>query len=241
MVEVLGAKRLAELLIEISAGNVAAKRLLRLELTGAVSPGEVAKEIRKRLTTIARSRSFVDWQARRELIDDLEAQRRAIADRVAKRYPAEGLELMWRFLDLAKSVFDRCDDSSGTMSGIFHTACGDLGDIAQAAKIAPRDLADHAFQALIKNDYGQFDGLIKVLTPALGQDGLEHLKQRMNALSKEPARKPADKEPAGHRLGIERADLRGRSGRAFSRRYREVGVERNRRRSGRCRCLHCSV
>jgi hypothetical protein len=192
--EVLGAKRLAELLIEISAGNVAAKRLLRLELTGAESPGEVAKEIRKRLTTIARSRSFVDWQARRELIDDLEAQRRAIADRVAKRYPAEGLELMWRFLDLAKSVFDRCDDSSGTMSGIFHTACGDLGDIAQAAKIAPRDLADHAFQALIKNDYGQFDGLIKVLTPALGQEGLEHLKQRMIALSKEPARKPADKE-----------------------------------------------
>ncbi len=192
--EALGAKRLAELLIEISAGNAAAKRLLRLELAGIESPGEVAKEIRKRLITIARSRSFVDWQNRRGLVGDLEAQRRAIADRVAKSDPAQGLELMWRFLDLANSVFDRCDDSNGTVSGIFHVACSDLGDIAQAAKIAPRLLADHAFQALVKNDYGQFDGLIEVLTPALGQEGLENLKQRVIALSNEPVRRPADKE-----------------------------------------------
>jgi hypothetical protein len=61
---------------------------------------------------------------------------------VAKSDPAEGLELMWRFLDLAKSVFERCDDSSGTVSGIFHTACSDLGAIAQAGEIDPRDLAD---------------------------------------------------------------------------------------------------
>ena len=192
--EALGAKRLAELLIEISVGNAAAKRLLRLELAGTESPGEVAKEIRKRLTTIARSRSFIDWQNRRALVDDLEAQRRAIAERVAKSDPAEGLELMWRFLDLAKSVFDRCDDSNGTVSGIFNIACSNLGDIAQTAKIAPKNLADHAFEALLKNDYGQFDSLIGVLTPALGKEGLEHLKQRMIALSKEPVRRPATKE-----------------------------------------------
>src|SRR5713226_7866511 len=56
--EALGAERLAGLLIEISTGNAAAKRRLRLELAGAQSPSEVAKEVRKRLTTIARSRSF---------------------------------------------------------------------------------------------------------------------------------------------------------------------------------------
>jgi hypothetical protein len=37
--------------------------------------------------------------------------RRAIVDQVASRLPAEGLELMWRFLELAESVFARCDDS----------------------------------------------------------------------------------------------------------------------------------
>src|SRR4051812_31817738 len=134
----LGAARLAELLIEVSTGNAAAKRRLRLELAGAQSPVEVAKEVRKRLTTIARSRSFIDWQNRKELIGDLETQRRAIVDQIAKHDLADALELLWRFMALANSVFDRCDDSSGTVIGIFHAACRNLGEIAQAAKVAPK-------------------------------------------------------------------------------------------------------
>jgi len=55
--EALGAGRLAELLMEFSAGNAPAKRRLRLELSGATKPEEMAKEVRKRLATIARSRS----------------------------------------------------------------------------------------------------------------------------------------------------------------------------------------
>jgi hypothetical protein len=60
--ETLGLERLAELLIEISSGNAAAKRRLKLELVGARTPGELGQEVRKRLTVITRSRSFVDWQ-----------------------------------------------------------------------------------------------------------------------------------------------------------------------------------
>jgi hypothetical protein len=58
--EALGAERLAALLIEICNGNAAAKRRLRLELAGNQGPGELAKQVRKRLTTIARSRAYVD-------------------------------------------------------------------------------------------------------------------------------------------------------------------------------------
>lgn len=46
--EALGAEKLAELLIEISTGNAAAKQRIRLELAGAQSPDEVAREVRKR-------------------------------------------------------------------------------------------------------------------------------------------------------------------------------------------------
>ena len=192
--EALGAVRLAALLTEISEGNAAVKRRLRLELAGAESPVALAKEIRKRLATIARSRRFVDWQNRKSLVDELEAQRRAIVDQVAKRVPTEGLDLMWRFLDLASPVFGRSDDSSGTISGIFHAAIADLGEIAQSAKPDPKQLADQVFSSLTQNDYGQFDGLIRALQPALGPVGLEHLKQRMIALSAEPVRKPAAKD-----------------------------------------------
>jgi hypothetical protein len=192
--EALGAERLSALLIEISTGNAAAKRRLRLELAGAQSPAEVGREVRKRLTTIARSRSFVDWQKRKALVEDLDMQRRAIVENVAKHDPGDALDLMWRFMALASSVFERCDDGSGTVGDVFRSACGDLGGIAEAASADPITLADRAFQALNANDYGQFDGLIETLTPALGKRGLEHLKKRLVALSKEPVAKPAPED-----------------------------------------------
>jgi hypothetical protein len=192
--EALGAERLAELLVEVSTGNAGVKRRIRLELASLQSSDQVAKEIRKRLTTIARSRSFVDWQNRRDLVDDLEAQRRAIVQQVAKADPAESLDLMWRFMALANSVFARCDDSSGTVSSIFRAACRDLGEMAQAAKASPEELAERTFNALIDNDYGQYDGLIAVLTPALGPSGLDQLKGRFVELSKVPPERPNDKD-----------------------------------------------
>jgi hypothetical protein len=91
--EALGATRLAKLLIEISQGNAPAKRLLRLESAGADSPTAVANQIRKRIATIGRSRSFIDWHNRKSLVDDLEAQRRAIVDQLACRLPTEALEI----------------------------------------------------------------------------------------------------------------------------------------------------
>jgi hypothetical protein len=192
--EALGAQRLAELLIEISDGDAAVKRRLRLALAGARSPAEASREIRKRLSAISRSRKFVDWQNRRTLVEDLETQRRAIVDHVAKTDPKEALELMWSFVGLAPSVFARCDDSSGTVIGIFHEGVSDLGRLAEAEKGDKKELADRTYQALLDNHYGQFDHLIAALRSALGDVGLEHLKCRMIALSKEPVKKPGDQE-----------------------------------------------
>ncbi len=165
--EALGAARLSELLIEITKGDAAAKRHLRLELAGTLSSGEVAREIRKRLTTIARSHSFVEWEKLKALTKDLEFQRKAIVVKLSKSDPVEALELMWRFMGLANSVFERCDDGSGTLVGVFHNACSDLGEIAVVAKPEATVLADQAFYALIEKDYGQYDNLIKFLTTDL--------------------------------------------------------------------------
>jgi hypothetical protein len=82
------------------------------------SPADMAQEIRKRLTAIARSRSFVDWHRRKALVTDLETQRQAIAQ-VAKVDAAEALDLLWRFMALANSIFNRCDDSSGSVIAAF--------------------------------------------------------------------------------------------------------------------------
>lgn len=191
--ETLGAERLAELLLEISAGNTAAKRRLRLALAGAQSSSDVAKEVGKRLATIMRSRSFVDWQGIKLLADDLDMQRRAIVETVAKAEPGEALDLLWRLMALARSVFERCDGSNEVVISVFRQACRDLGELASMAGADPISLADRAFEAVIAKNYGQFDGLIEVLAPALGQPGLEHLKQRMIDLSHRPVEKPAER------------------------------------------------
>ena len=188
--ETLGAERLAELLIEISSGSAVAKRRLRLELAGAQSPKEAGREVTKRLASIARARSFVNWQNRKPLVTDLESQLRAIKEQIAPADPAEGLALAWRFMQVATPLFERCDDSSGIVIGVFHDACALLGEIALAAGTPPETLADAAVEALRDNGYGQYDGLIAILTPALGAGGLAHLKQRIEALAATPVPVP---------------------------------------------------
>lgn len=102
----LGSDRLAELVLELTAGDSAAKRRLRLELASCRSGGDAAAEIRKRLVTIAKARSYVDWRKIKALaLDlDLETQRVAITTYVAPRAPAEAFDLLWRMLALAPSI-----------------------------------------------------------------------------------------------------------------------------------------
>ena len=187
----LGAERLAELLLELATGDAAAKRRLRLELANRSGGGDVAAEIRKRLTSIARSRSFVDWQKIRPLAQDLDMQRAAIMSHVAPTEPAEALDLLWRLPEMAPSIYERCDDSNGKISGVMHLALNDLGAVTGQAKLEPCKLADRVFAGVCANDYAQFDGLITLMAEALGQEGLLILKARFEELASKPPAKAA--------------------------------------------------
>ena len=129
----------------------------------------VAAEVRKRLAQIARGRSFADRRKVRALATDLETQRRAIVEQVAKVDAGEALDLMWLFMELAASVHDRSDDSNGEIGGVFGSACRDLDPLAEKAKPDPLALADRVFAALDDNGYGQYDALIATLAPVLGR------------------------------------------------------------------------
>lgn len=190
--EVLGAERLAELLIEISTGSAATKRRLRIELAGKQSSAEVAREVTKRLSSIERSRSVINWRRVKALKSDLETQRHVIVDTIASSDPDEALAVMWRFMGLARSIFERCDDGNGTIMHVFYQTCVDLGTIANAAKPDPRLLAEQTFRALQDNDYGQYDRLIENLSPALGPEGLDRLKSLFDDWAKAPVDTPAE-------------------------------------------------
>ena len=192
--EALGAERLAQLLIAISTGDAAAKRKLRLALAGAEGPREAAREIAKRLTSIARARTFVNWKNRKPLVTDLRTQRSAIMEQIAPHDPGEALALLWRFMGLATSVFERCDDSSGTVMDIFHQACANLGEVAKMVGPEPEALARRVLDALQDNGFGQYDGLIAIIAPALGSEGVAHLKKLVEELGRTPVPVPPRSE-----------------------------------------------
>lgn len=193
--EALGAQRLAELLIEISTGSAAHKRRLRMELAGNHGSAEVAREVRKRLSSIARARTLINWRRVKALKADLETQRKTIVDVIAADDPKEGFELIWQFLAIADSVFGRSDDGNGSLIESFHQACTDAGGIAKAASLDPDILADKIFSVVQKNGYGQYDRLITAMVAALGNDGIEHLKALFVQWSKEPGKKSAEDDP----------------------------------------------
>ena len=179
--EALGTARLAELLMDLCQGNAAAKRALRLALAEQGGAADVAQQVRKRLATIARSGSWLDKRRRDELLADLERQRQAIVGPIAGHDGELAMELLWRFLDLAESLLDRCDNSDEAALGLFHLVTADLGRVACLAQPEPAMLADQVAVALLDNEYGQYNQLIPHLKEALTPEGLLHLRQLLEA------------------------------------------------------------
>lgn len=196
----LGAERLAELLMEVSRGDAAAKRYLRLALAEAASPNDLGPMARKRMREIARSSAWIEGDKRKALRADLAMLISTISEKIAVRAPTDAFELFWEFLALAPSIYERCDDSSGRISEIFAEARGDMYSVATAAKPEPVLLAQQVFAGLIDNGYGQYDGIIGGLSEALGAFGLEHLKSLFEARQDDLSLSSWERQTCGYAL-----------------------------------------
>jgi hypothetical protein len=179
--EALGAARLAELLLQHTEGNAAARRSLRLALAEGRGPEEMAQELRKRLASLERSNRWLEGRDRDAVFAELERQRQAIGGAIAEPAPALAFELLWRFLDLGTSLLDRCDDDDEEGLRLFLRVSADLGAVAQRANKRPETLADQLAEVWLSHHMGQYDLLITHLAPALGSEGLLRLRARMQA------------------------------------------------------------
>jgi len=210
--EALGAPRLAELLLTLSEGNTAVKRMLRLALVEEKGPLEMGRELRKRLAAIARSATLLDDDVRDELLRELDRHITAIRGPIADQDPALAVELLWDVLALSEGLIERCDGSDGVARDWFHRASAALGEVAGRAPGKSQMLADQVYAAVVSNGYGQFDPIVRDLGPALGAEGLAHLQLRLETLR---SRATSDGRASGHRDAIVRiamldiADVQG--------------------------------
>ena len=129
----LGAERLAQMLIDVAAGDANWKRRLKLELAAELGAADLALEIDKRLTTLAGSRARVSWRKRPELITDLQGQRRMIAERLAIQDPRLALDRLVQWFDLFGALEARVKDPKGELSAMFFEAAEDLATVASLA------------------------------------------------------------------------------------------------------------
>jgi hypothetical protein len=171
----LGAKRLAQILIEEAGRNRQLKQAVHMALAAETGSSEVSHEIRKRLAQLARSEAFVSSEKARELASELERLKSAIVEIVGAGNPKLAAELLWQLLDLHASIFERLDDRSGRVGSLFRSACQDLGPLLKRAKSKPDELAPMVLRRIADNGYGVYDGIVFALNDALGREGRNEL------------------------------------------------------------------
>ena len=194
--EALGAERLADLLMEVSAGSADIKRRLRFELVHNLGASELAHEVRKRLASLRKSKSYVGWRKRKAFIKDLDIQLSMITDKIAPNEPTLAFDLLWDFIEMAPPIYQRVDDSRGGVGEVFEQALERIEGIAPRAVLDPKTLADRVWLALQDNDYGQWDGVISLTADALGEVGLGLLRAHVEAHAEEPVEQDAQDHDA---------------------------------------------
>ncbi|RBI70908.1 hypothetical protein DQW77_13220 [Roseovarius sp. TE539] len=184
--ERLGAAALADLVLDLVAGNAALQRQARMALSAAQGPKDIAADIRKRFAALRRASGFLDWRKQRALVKELDGLLDMIESRIAPEEADTTFELLWSFLQLAPSIHERTDDSNGAVGDVMGRAVELIGAVAPRITAEPRALAERVLEAVAEADFGEFDGIIPATAEALGPDGLAHLKQITNQWANTP-------------------------------------------------------
>jgi len=178
----LGAEALAEVLIAHAATDPTLRKKLGMLLAGTEGPSKLAAEIDKRIKTIGRSRSFIDWEKRKPLVQELDHLRVTIATRLARQDGARAIELLWDLIGIADAVMQRVGDGIGEVEDVFGAAMEDLGRLSAAEP--PGDgkaLARRVLAYCERDGFGATDALIRHMSEALGAGGRAEIRSKTEA------------------------------------------------------------
>ncbi|NUB04662.1 hypothetical protein FW320_00435 [Azospirillum sp. Vi22] len=177
-VEALGARRLAEILVEHACQDTGLHQALRLALASQSSGDQLAQTLSREIQRIASDRRFYGYRESHSLAADLDRVRESIVRDLLPVHPLTGAELLGRFIRLDTAVFDRSDDSDGLTGDVLKQAIGDFG--AAWAAVPDRDrvqLARDVFGILTNDNYGVHGGVVSAFKEALGSEGLDELER----------------------------------------------------------------
>ena len=198
----LGAERLAKLVLDEAGRNAAFKKLCAAALAGAQGPAAVAAVVDRRLAGLERARGFVDWDKRKAFAADLGALLTTITDELGTSDPVAAAERLIRFLVCANGVFERIDDSSGSIQSIFHDGADAIpGLVARTPEETRVDLIERLIPLLAADGYGLIEAVVHGTIPLLPAAGLADVDGRLAAAVTACAGPKGDARRDWERLG----------------------------------------
>jgi flagellin-specific chaperone FliS len=175
--ERLGARRLAGILEEHASADAILRRKLTIALAALDGGDKLAVTLGKRIHTIGRSRSFLDWEKGRELAKEIDHLRTTIAGPLAERDARLAAEHMWEVVGLADPVLTRIHGSTQAAVEVFEAAIEDLGRLWSGVAVQPATLARRVFTAS-EGDRGHLElDLVQAMAAPLGPDGRAELRR----------------------------------------------------------------
>lgn len=177
---------LAELLLETVKGDATRQRRVRMALAADQGPQAVTADVRKRFATIRRARSYISRKSQKKLGQELEDLVRLVERQVAPEVPDLAFDLLWAQLHLAEGIYERTDDSWGTIGDAMRAAMKAIRTLSERMTANPEALGESVFDALVADGYGAFDNAVEALAPALGDTGLALLKAKAETAREAP-------------------------------------------------------
>ena len=169
----LGAKRLAQLIVDEATRNTGFRRQVKAALAGKSGPEAIAKLIDRRLSGLERAHSFIEWDKAKAFRDDLRSLIHTITAELGAASPTLAIDRLLRFLASHEDVFERVDDSSGAVQDVYYDAIIDTGDLAKSLDQNDADLLPGKIMAALgESSHGYLADVVEAVAPHLPQDTL---------------------------------------------------------------------
>lgn len=169
----LGTEKLAQLVLDEAERNAGFRRQVKAALAGKSGPEAVAKLIDRRLSGLERAKSFVDWDKARSFRDDLRNLIDTLTADLGPAAPALAIDRLLRFIATHERVFERVDDSSGSIQDVYYLAIAATGGLAQKLAGPEADLLPEKVMAMLgESSHGYLLGITEAVAPHLPKDTL---------------------------------------------------------------------
>lgn len=169
----LGLEKLAQLVLQEAERNAGFRRQVKAAIAGKSGPQAIAKLIDRRLSGLERAKSFVDWDKARAFRDDLCSLTDTIEAELGPAAPTLAIDRLLRFITTHERVFERVDDSSGSIQDVYYQAIASTGNLVGNLVEAEADLLPEKIMARLgETSHGYLTDLTKNVAPHLPQHTL---------------------------------------------------------------------